>query len=69
MVAMDLITDLPLSNGFNSILMITDHNCTKAALFLPCIKTIDALGVAELYVKNVFPHYEVLRKIISDRDP
>jgi Integrase zinc binding domain len=68
-VAMDLITDLPLSDGFNSILTITDHDCTKAALFLPCIKTIDAPGVARLYTKSVFPHYGAPRKVISDRDP
>jgi hypothetical protein len=66
---MDLIIDLPLSNGFNSILTIMDHNCTKAALFLPCTKTIDAPGIAGLYTKYVFPHYGALRKVISDRDP
>jgi hypothetical protein len=43
-VAMDLITDLSLSEGFNSILTITDHNAMKAAIFIPCNKTIDALN-------------------------
>src|SRR5579863_7389822 len=41
MVAMDLITDLLTSNRYNMILMITDHDCLKAAFFLPCNKTID----------------------------
>ena len=68
-IAMDLIVDLPKSNGFDSILTITDHDCTKAAIFLPCSQTIDALGVVELYAKYIFPHYGAPRKIKSDRDP
>jgi hypothetical protein len=46
-----------------------DHGCSKAAIFLPCCKTIDAVGVASLYAKRVFPFYGVSRKIISDQDP
>jgi hypothetical protein len=30
-VAMDLITQLPTSNGYDAILMIVDHGCTRAA--------------------------------------
>jgi RNase H-like domain found in reverse transcriptase/Integrase zinc binding domain len=45
-IALDLITDLPLSNGYDSILTITDHDCSKAAIFIPCVKTVDAEGVA-----------------------
>jgi hypothetical protein len=40
-VSMDLITDLPPSNKFNSILTIVDQGCSKAAKFIPCNKTID----------------------------
>jgi Integrase zinc binding domain len=68
-IAWDLITDLPLSNGHNSILMITDHDCTKAAIFLPCRKDIDSVGIATLYATHVFPHFGIPRRIISDRDP
>jgi hypothetical protein len=68
-VAMDLITDLPVSEGFDAIFTITDHDMTKATVFIPCNKTIDALNAAQLYTKHVFPYYGVLRKIISDRDP
>jgi hypothetical protein len=41
----------------------------KAALFFPCNKNVDAIGVATIYAQHVFPHYSVPRKIISDRDP
>jgi Integrase zinc binding domain len=35
-VAMDLIVDLPKSGEYDSILTVTDHDCTKAVIFLPC---------------------------------
>jgi hypothetical protein len=69
MVAMDLIMDLPASNSFDSIFTITDHNATKATIFIPCNKTIDALNATQLYTKHVFPYYGAPRKIISDQDP
>jgi hypothetical protein len=68
-VAMDFIVKLPLSNGFDSILMITDHDCTKAAIFIPCNETITAEGVAELYLQHVFKQFGLPQKIISDCDP
>jgi hypothetical protein len=68
-IALDLITDLPLSQGYDSILTITDHNCSKAAVFLPCLKMITGEGIARLYVQHVFPHFGVPKRVISDRDP
>ena len=59
-ISMDLITDLPLSNGNDSILTIVDHDCSKAAIFLPCTKEISIKGVIDLYAKHMFPHYGVL---------
>ena len=56
-VAMDFITKLPVSMGYDSILTITDHDCSKAAIFIPCKETITAEGVAELYTQHVVPHY------------
>jgi hypothetical protein len=40
-ISVDLITDLPVSRGFDSILTVVDHGCSKAAVFLPCQKAID----------------------------
>jgi hypothetical protein len=45
-IALDLIVDLPPSQGYDSILTITDHNCTKAAIFIPCCQTVNAEGIA-----------------------
>jgi hypothetical protein len=33
---MDLIMDLPTSEGYDSILTIVDQGCSKATKFLPC---------------------------------
>jgi hypothetical protein len=51
------------------MLTIMDHDCTKAALLFPCSKGVDATGVTAIYAQQVFPHYGIPRKIISDRDP
>ena len=66
---MDFITKLPPSGGYNTILTITDTDCTKASMFLPCKETIDSEGVAQLYLTHVLPHYGLPKKIISDQDP
>jgi hypothetical protein len=65
-IALDLITDLPPSQGNDSILTIVDHDCLKAAIFLPGTKEITAEGLVQLYAQHVFPHYGVPQKIISD---
>jgi hypothetical protein len=69
MVAMDLITDLPESQGFNAVLTIIDHGCSKAAKFIPCNTTITSQEVAALYLQHLVPWFSILRKIISDCDP
>jgi Integrase zinc binding domain len=67
-IALDFITKLPVSKGYNTILTITDHNCSKVSLFIPCKETIDSEGVAKLFAQHVIPHYRTPRKIISDRN-
>jgi hypothetical protein len=68
-VAMDWITKLPPSNGYDSILTITNHDCSKVVILLPCNETMTTLDLAKLYGERVFPHYGLPDKIISDRDP
>jgi len=69
MIAMDFITKLPQSGDYDTILTITDTDCSKASIFLPCKEAIDSEGVAELYMTHVLPHYGLPKKIILDRDP
>jgi hypothetical protein len=68
-IALDFITKLPVSQGYDTILTITDHDCSKASIFIPCKETIDSEGVAKVYAQHVIPHYGIPRKVISDRDP
>ena len=67
-ITLDFITKLPESDGYDTILTIIDHDCSKAAFFIPCKETIDAKGVAALLAKTLFPHYGLPRRVISDRD-
>ena len=68
-VAMDLITGLPNRRGFNAILTIVNHGCSRAAIFLPCTTNISGPGIAQLYLDHVYRWFGLPTKIISDRDP
>jgi hypothetical protein len=67
-VSMDLITDLPRSEGYDSILTIVDQGCSKAAKVIPCNKTIDAEGVAQEYLRHLVPWFGIPKRVISDHD-
>jgi hypothetical protein len=68
-IAIDFITKLPPSGGYNTILTITDTDCSKASVFIPCQETIDSKGVAQLLLNYIIPHYGLPKKIISNQDP
>ena len=68
-VLMDLIMDLPKSDGFDLILTIVDQGCSKVAKFILCHKTIDRIGVAHEYLKHLLPWFRIPHWIISDQDP
>ena len=66
---MDFIVKLPPSRGYDTILTSTNHDCSKAAVFIPCNEAISAEEVTGLYLTHVFKRFGLPRKIISDRDP
>jgi hypothetical protein len=67
-ISVDMITDLPLSKGHDSILVIV--NCfSKQAHFIGCSKQILSLGIARLYWDNVFRLHGLPDAITSDRGP
>ena len=68
-ITLDFITKLPPSQGYDSILTVTDHNCTKAAVFIPCKESMTAEETAGLIVQHIFPRFGLPLKFISDRDP
>ena len=64
-----MITDLLLSSGFDSVLVVVDHGLTKGVIFIPCHKAIDAAGITALFFKHVFTRFGLHNKVISDRGP
>jgi len=68
-ISCDIITDLPLSSDFDSVLVVVDHGLTKGVIFIPCLKAIDTTGIATLFFKHVFACFGLHDKVISDRGP
>ena len=66
---MDFITDLPMSKGFDSIMVVVDHGSTKGVILEPCNKTIDTTGTGTILLNTVYRRYGLPDKSISDRGP
>eukprot|EP00798_Chlamydomonas_sp_ICE-L_P006678 gene6678-3342_t len=69
---MDLITDFPTSvdafgNEYNAILTFVDMLTTQA-FFVRTRKDLDSVGLAHLYIENVYRLKGLSRLIVSDRD-
>ena len=67
--SMDLITDLPPVNGYDSILVVVDRGLSKGVILCPCSKTLAWDGVATLLRDNLFKRFGLPDEILSDRDP
>ena len=68
-LSVDLITDLPPSNRHDSLMVVVNHSLTKGVILIPCSKTIDATGVAKLFLHHVFKRFGLHDSLISDRGP
>ena len=68
-LSVDLITDLPPSAGFDSVMVMVDHGLTKGVILTPCQKTIDGAGIAQLFFDFVFKRFGLHNTLISDRGP
>src|SRR5271155_4473791 len=66
LITMDFITDLPLSDGFNSILVVVNHGSTKEVILSPCHKTIDSARTATILLDSLYKRYGLPDKAISD---
>ncbi|MBW0554860.1 hypothetical protein O181_094575 [Austropuccinia psidii MF-1] len=65
-LSLDLITQLPLSNSFESILVIVDR-FSKMAVFIPNMSSITSLYLANLFIKNIFSKHGLPSSIVIDR--
>ena len=52
--SIDLITDLPLINSFDSILVMVDQGLSKGVILTPCSKTLMADEAAQLILDNIY---------------
>ena len=67
-ISIDLIVKLPESSGYDSILTITDHDCTKGVILVPCLEGMSMEELTHQYKHRAFPYIGLPSKIISDRD-
>jgi hypothetical protein len=67
-IAVDFITKLPLSEGHDTIMTITDQGCTKAVILLPCSEGSGSEDITRLFLERAFPFVGLPQRIISDRD-
>ena len=66
---MDLITDLPSAEGYDSILVVVDQGLSKGVILSPCNKTITSEETAKLLLEGLYKRFGLPDKIISDRGP
>jgi hypothetical protein len=64
----DIIVKLPLSNEYDSILVVVDW-LTKMTHLIPTNESITASGVAKLYLDNVFRLHGLPKEWTTDRGP
>jgi len=62
---MDFITDLPKSEGYDTILVVIDR-LTKMSHFIPCSKDLDARQFANLLMKEIVRLHGLPHDIITD---
>ena len=67
-IAMDFVGDLPESEGFNAILVVTDR-FTKIQHYIPAKTTWIAEDVADSYINDIWKVYSLRRHITLDRGP
>jgi len=63
---MDFITDLPKSDGYDTILVVINR-LTKMSHFIPCSKELDARQFANLFMKEIVRLHGLPHDIITDR--
>jgi hypothetical protein len=68
-LSIDLIIDLPLSHGYDSLMVVVNHGLTKGVILVPCSKTIDTNGITQPFFDFVFKRFKLHDILISDRGP
>ena len=64
--SMDLIMDLPLAEGYDSILVMVDQGLLKGVILVPYKKSITSEDTAQLLLENLYIRFGLPDEIISD---
>jgi RNase H-like domain found in reverse transcriptase/Reverse transcriptase (RNA-dependent DNA polymerase)/Integrase zinc binding domain/Integrase core domain/Aspartyl protease/Chromo (CHRromatin Organisation MOdifier) domain len=67
-ISIDFVTGLPLSNGFDAVLVVVDR-LTKRRHLVACHTTCSAHDLAEIFVQRVWSWHGLPSSIVSDRGP
>jgi len=67
-IMMDFVTDLPLSNNYDSMFVTVDR-FSKAIIIAPCHKTITVEETTDLFLNHVWRRTGLPTQVISDRGP
>ena len=65
---MDFIVKLPISSGYDSVMVVVDKN-TKLAHFISTKETIDSQDTTLLYLHHIWKHDGTQDEVISDHGP
>ena len=66
-VSMDFIPELPLSSGFDNILVIVDK-LTQYAIFIPTTVSVTEIEIAELFFHHIISKFNISQQVTMDRD-
>ena len=66
-VAMDFITNLPLSHGFRVIMVVVDH-LSKFGHFIPLRQNFDSKQVIDAFIYHIVSLHGIPKSIITDHD-
>jgi hypothetical protein len=67
-VSMDFMVSLPLSKGFDAIMVVVDR-FSKMAHIIPIMESAIAQEMGRLFFTHVFKHHGLPKDIVSDRNP
>ena len=68
-LSVDLIINLLPLNSHDSVVVIVDHGLMKGVILIPCSKTIDTAGIAQIFLNNIFKCFGLHNTLILDCGP
>ena len=66
--SVNFIMELPESNGKDAIMVIVD-SVTKLSHFVSTVTTLSTAGTAQLYLRHIWKHHGLPKRVVPDRGP